>query len=118
MTDHTAAWRSSTSGETGQQRSGVSGSVPELTQQTREQVSQAGDYLASKAQEYPLAAVLIAGLVGYGLGSCSIPAGRARPVSPRRNPTRTCFGRRDTSSDGKNRSALQFYRALAPGAQS
>jgi len=43
-------------------------SVDTLTRQAGEQVSQAGEYLASKTQEYPLAAVLVAGLVGYGIG--------------------------------------------------
>jgi len=47
---------------------GRQGGAHTLTQQARAQASQAGDYLASKTQEYPLAAVLVAGLVGYGIG--------------------------------------------------
>jgi hypothetical protein len=42
--------------------------VQELAQQTREQVSQTGEYLARHVQEYPFGALLIAGLVGYGIG--------------------------------------------------
>ena len=64
MTDHTATWRSSTSGETGQPQSGGSRSVQGLAEQTREQALQAGDYLARNVQEYPFGALLIAGLVG------------------------------------------------------
>ena len=47
---------------------GRQGGAPTLTQQAREQASQAGEYLTRNVQEYPLAAVLVAGLVGYGLG--------------------------------------------------
>jgi hypothetical protein len=47
---------------------GKQGRAHTLPQQAGEQVSQAGEYLASKTQEYPLAAVLVAGLVGYGIG--------------------------------------------------
>ena len=43
-------------------------SVEAMARQAREQASQAGEYLASKTQEYPLAAVLVAGLVGYVIG--------------------------------------------------
>ena len=68
MTDHTATWRSSTSGETGRPQSGGSRSVQGLAEQTREQALQAGDYLARNVQEYPFGALLIAGLVGYGSG--------------------------------------------------
>ena len=67
MTDHTGAWRGSTSGETAQPQSAASRSVQELAQQTREQASQAGEYLARNVQEYPFGALLIAGLVGYGI---------------------------------------------------
>jgi hypothetical protein len=42
--------------------------VQELAQQTREQASQTGEYLARHVQEYPFGALLIAGLVGYGIG--------------------------------------------------
>src|SRR3954447_9614052 len=47
---------------------GKQGGAHTLTQQAREQASQAGDYLASKAQEYPFGALLVAGLIGYGIG--------------------------------------------------
>ena len=47
---------------------GKQGGAPTLTQQARAQASQAGDYLASKTQEYPLGALLVAGLIGYGIG--------------------------------------------------
>jgi len=43
-------------------------SVEALTRQEREQASQAGEYLARNVQEYPFGALLVAGLVGYGLG--------------------------------------------------
>ena len=43
-------------------------SAETLTREAGEQVAQAGAYLASKTQEFPLAAVLVAGLVGYGIG--------------------------------------------------
>ena len=43
-------------------------SAETLTREAGERVSQAGAYLAGKTQEYPLAAVLVAGLVGYGIG--------------------------------------------------
>jgi hypothetical protein len=39
-----------------------------LTRQAREQASQAGKYLASKTQDYPFGALLLAGLIGYGMG--------------------------------------------------
>ena len=42
--------------------------APTLAQQARAQASQAGDYLAGKTQEYPLGALLVAGLIGYGIG--------------------------------------------------
>jgi len=47
---------------------GRQGGAHTLTQQARAQASQAGDYLASKAQEYPFGALLVAGLIGYGIG--------------------------------------------------
>jgi len=47
---------------------GRQGGAHSLTQHAREQASQAGDYLASKAQEYPLGALIVAGLIGYGIG--------------------------------------------------
>jgi F0F1-type ATP synthase assembly protein I len=43
-------------------------SAEALTRQAREQASQAGEYLARNVQEYPFGALLVAGLVGYGLG--------------------------------------------------
>ena len=43
-------------------------SAETLTRQAREQVSQAGDYVARNVQEYPFGALLLAGLVGYGIG--------------------------------------------------
>src|SRR5215208_5516937 len=46
----------------------VQGGAHTLTQQAREQASQAGDYLARNVQEYPFGALLVAGLVGYGIG--------------------------------------------------
>ena len=39
-----------------------------LTRQAREQASQAGKYLASKTQDYPFGALLLAGSIGYGIG--------------------------------------------------
>ena len=43
-------------------------STEELTRQAREQALQAGKYLASKTQDYPFGALLLAGLVGYAMG--------------------------------------------------
>ena len=43
-------------------------SADTLTRQAREQAAQAGDYLARNVQEYPFGALLLAGLLGYGLG--------------------------------------------------
>src|ERR1051325_8346762 len=43
-------------------------SAETLTRQASDQVSQAGDYLARNVQEYPFGALLLAGLVGYGIG--------------------------------------------------
>ena len=47
---------------------GRQGGPPTLTRQARAQASQAGDYLARNVQEYPLGALLVAGLIGYGIG--------------------------------------------------
>lgn len=38
-----------------------------LARQAREQAAQAGEYVARGVQEYPLSALLVAGLVGYGI---------------------------------------------------
>ena len=43
-------------------------SAETLTRHAREQASQAGEYVARNVQEYPFGALLVAGLVGYGLG--------------------------------------------------
>jgi hypothetical protein len=68
MSEHspasTSQFSSIRSEPTGQQER----STEMLTRQAREQVSQAGEYLASKTQEYPFGALLIAGLIGYGIG--------------------------------------------------
>lgn len=40
----------------------------DMLNQAREQVSQAGDYVSRNVAQYPLEALLLAGLVGYGLG--------------------------------------------------
>ena len=47
---------------------GRQGGAHTLPQKAREQASQAGDYLARNVQEYPFGALLLAGLVGYGIG--------------------------------------------------
>jgi hypothetical protein len=39
-----------------------------LVGQAREQAAQAGEYVARSVQEYPLSALLVAGLVGCGIG--------------------------------------------------
>jgi hypothetical protein len=44
------------------------GSAEMLTRQAREHASEAGKYLARNVQEYPFGALLIAGLIGYGIG--------------------------------------------------
>jgi len=38
-----------------------------LTQRAREQASQAGDYVARNVARYPFEALLVAGLIGYGI---------------------------------------------------
>src|SRR5437667_12384174 len=38
-----------------------------LTQRAREQASQAGDYVARNVARYPVEALLVAGLIGYGI---------------------------------------------------
>ena len=38
------------------------------TWQAREQALRTGKYLASKTQDYPFGALLLAGLIGYGMG--------------------------------------------------
>ena len=40
----------------------------QLAQRARQQAVNAGDYLARNVNDYPLQAVLVAGLIGYGLG--------------------------------------------------
>ena len=47
---------------------GKQGRAHTLTQQAREQASQAGDYLARNVREYPFGALIVAGVIGYGLG--------------------------------------------------
>lgn len=62
-----------------QVRSAASGAAQDLGQQARDQASAAGDmlyqqgarageYLTRNVNEYPLAALLIAGAIGYGIG--------------------------------------------------
>src|ERR1051325_3778189 len=43
-------------------------SAETLTRQAREQATHAGEYLASNVREYPFGALLLAGVLGYGLG--------------------------------------------------
>ena len=43
-------------------------SAETLTRHAREQASQAGEYVARNVQEYPFGALLLAGLLGYGIG--------------------------------------------------
>ena len=47
---------------------GKQGGALTLSRQARAQASQAGNYLAPNAQEYPFGALLVAGLIGYGIG--------------------------------------------------
>src|SRR4051812_3423928 len=47
---------------------GKQGRAHSLAKQAREQASQASDFLARNVQEYPLGALLVAGLIGYGMG--------------------------------------------------
>ena len=61
MSEHSAA---STSGSSSSLRS----SAETLTRQAGEKASQAGEYAARTFQEYPFGALLLAGLIGYGLG--------------------------------------------------
>ena len=60
MSEHSAA---STS-----EFSTVRSSAETLTRQAGEKASQAGEYAARTFQEYPFGALLLAGLIGYGLG--------------------------------------------------
>lgn len=49
------------------ERQGSSKSTEMLTQ-AREQVSRAGDYVSRNVAQYPFEALLLAGLIGYGIG--------------------------------------------------
>ena len=49
-------------------RGSMASTAEMLSRQAREQTARAGNYLARNTQEYPLEAVLVAGLIGYGLG--------------------------------------------------
>ena len=40
----------------------------DMLNQAREQVLQAGDYVSRNVAQYPLEALLLAGLIGYGVG--------------------------------------------------
>ena len=42
-------------------------SAETLTRHAREQASQAGDYVARNVARYPFEALLVAGLIGYGI---------------------------------------------------
>jgi len=44
------------------------GAAETLAERARQHAARAGEYLAGNVQEYPLAALIIAGLVGYGIG--------------------------------------------------
>ena len=39
-----------------------------LTQDALDQATQAGEYVARNVQEYPFGALLLAGMLGYGIG--------------------------------------------------
>jgi hypothetical protein len=45
-----------------------SSSSSEILTQAREQASKAGDYLARNVAQYPFEALLLSGLIGYGIG--------------------------------------------------
>ena len=47
---------------------GDAGTAQILAQRAHQQAADAGDYLARNINDYPLQALLLAGLVGYGLG--------------------------------------------------
>jgi len=49
-------------------RGTMAGTAERLSRQAREQTARAGNYLAHNTQEYPIEAVIVAGLIGYGLG--------------------------------------------------
>ena len=49
-------------------RGTMAGTAERLSRQAQEQTARAGKYLARNTQEYPIEAVLVAGLIGYGLG--------------------------------------------------
>jgi hypothetical protein len=49
-------------------RGTMAGTAEMLSRQAREQAARASNYLAHNTQEYPIEAVLVAGLIGYGLG--------------------------------------------------
>jgi hypothetical protein len=72
---------------------GWSKSAQMLARDAREQAAQASEYAARNVQEYPLAALLVAGLIGYGIAflihtswsseprqQTSAPAGRSDDV--------------------------------------
>ena len=75
--DHSPEWRPE-AGRTRQTVEKVKARVRDIGDQAREQASAAGDvlyrqgqrtgeYLTQNVSEYPLAALLIAGMIGYGL---------------------------------------------------
>jgi hypothetical protein len=39
-----------------------------LAREAREQAAQAGEYVARNVHEYPFPALIVAGLIGYGIG--------------------------------------------------
>ena len=66
MSEHSAASTSEFSGvRSEQQRSTAAETV---TRQAGEQASQAGEYAARTFQEYPFGALVLASVLGYGLG--------------------------------------------------
>jgi hypothetical protein len=76
-----------------------------LAQRARQHAASAGEYLASNLQEYRLGALIIAGLVGYGLGylihGASTPEWRSRRDVEESSEPRTLFMRQtDWSKSG------------------
>jgi hypothetical protein len=73
------------------------GTAEMLAQRAKQHAADAGEYLAGNVQEYPLGALIIAGLVGYGIGylihGASTPEWRNRREIEETSEPRTLFMR-------------------------
>jgi len=66
---------------------GEAGTAQVLAQRARQQATNVGEYLSRNVNEYPLEALLVAGLIGYGLGFLIHLSGEAGSKNARRRGT-------------------------------